>query len=202
MTTPEPFVTPEEYLRRERAAETRSEYYRGRIYAMRGGSRQHARIVINLGAALHVQLGGGRCEAFLTNLRTKVRANGLYTYPDVVVACGEGEAEDEHEDTLLDPTLIVEIVSPSTAAYDRGKKFALYRALDTLRTYVLIAQDQPHVEVFERDGDRWVLREVSGLEATLELPAIGASVALRELYARVEWPENPPLRVVREDALV
>ncbi len=153
-------------------------------------------------AALHAQIAGGPCEAFLADMRTKVRANGLYTYPDVVVTCGEGEMEDEHDDTLLNPTLIVEVLSPSTAAYDRGKKFALYRALDTLRTYVLIAQDQPHVEVFDRDGDRWVLREVSGLDATLELPSIGARVALRDLYARVEWPENPPLRVIRETAAV
>jgi Uma2 family endonuclease len=202
MTTPEPFVTPEEYLRRERAADTKSEYFGGRIYAMSGVGRQHLRIAFNLGGVLYRQIARGPCETFAADMRTKVRANGLYTYPDLVVACGGPEFEDEELDTLLNPTLIVEILSPSTAAYDRGRKFALYRALDTLRTYVLIAQDQPHVEVFERDGDRWVLHEVSGLEATLGLPSIGASVPLRELYARVEWPENPPLRVVREDAFV
>jgi Uma2 family endonuclease len=202
MTTPEPFVPPEEYLARERAADTRSEYYGGRVYAMGGAGRQHERIGFALAGILHRQLAGGSCEGFVANMRTKVRANGLYTYPDVVVTCGEAEMEDERDDTLLNPTLIVEILSPSTAAYDRGRKFALYRALDTLRTYVLVAQDQPYVEVFERDGDRWILTEVSGLGATLDLPTIGARVPLRELYARVEWPENPPLRVVREDALV
>ena len=202
MTTPEPYITPEEYLRRERAAETKSEYYRGRIYAMSGVGRQHLRLAFNLGGILYRQIAAGPCETFAADMRTKVRANGLYTYPDLVVACHGAAFEDEQLDTLLNPTLIVEILSPSTAAYDRGKKFELYRALDTLRTYVLIAQDHPHVEVFERDGDRWVLHEVSGLDATLDLPTIGASIALRELYARVEWPENPPLRVVREDALV
>ncbi|MDF1501569.1 Uma2 family endonuclease [Roseisolibacter sp. H3M3-2] len=202
MTTPERFITPQEYLRLERAAEARSEYYRGRVYAMSGASRQHARIVLNLGVALHGQLAGGACEPFVADLRTKVRASGFYTYPDVVVSCGDAETEDELRDTLLNPALIVEVLSPSTEAYDRGEKFALYRELDTLRTYVLVAQDRPHVEVFEREGDRWMLREVSGIDATLDLPTIGASVPLRELYARVEWPENPPLRVVREEALV
>lgn len=199
MTTPEPYITPEEYLRRERAAETRSEYYRGRIYAMTGGSPNHARLVLNLGAALNAQVGRD-CEAFITILRLRVLANGLYTYPDVFVRCGPVRYDDERRDTLLDATLIAEVLSPSTAAYDRGEKFALYRELESLRTYVLVAQDRPHVEVFEREGGRWILTEVSGLDATLDLPSIGASIALRELYARVEWTENPPLRVVRETA--
>jgi Uma2 family endonuclease len=201
MTTPEPFVTPEEYLRRERAADTRSEYFTGRVYAMTGGSHEHARLVLNLATALNGRLAAG-CDVFAAVLRLKVAANGLYTYPDVFVRCGPARYEDERRDTALDATLIAEVLSPSTEAYDRGDKFALYRALDTLRTYVLIAQDRPHVEVFDRDGDRWVLREVAGPDATLELPVIGAQVSLRDLYARVEWPENPPLRVVREDALV
>lgn len=200
MTTPEPFVTPEEYLARERAAETRSEYYRGRVYAMTGGTHNHARVLLNLAAELQRQLVGGRCEVFAAILRLRVLANGLYTYPDVFVHCGEPRFEDERRDTLLDAMLIAEVLSPSTAAYDRGEKFALYRELETLGTYVLVAQDRPHVEVFERDGSRWILREVSGLDATLDLPTIGARIPLRELYARVEWPEDPPLRVIREAA--
>ena len=201
MTTPEPFVTPEEYLRRERAAETRSEYHAGRMYAMTGGTHDHARVVLNLATTLTGRVATG-CEVFAAILRLKVAANGLYTYPDVFVRCGDARYEDERRDTALDATLIAEVLSPSTEAYDRGEKFALYRGLESLRTYVLIAHDRPHVEVFERDGDRWILHEVSGVDATLELPTVGARIPLRELYARVEWPENPPLRVVREDALV
>jgi Uma2 family endonuclease len=200
MPVPEPFVTPEEYLERERAAETRSEYYRGRVYAMTGAGRQHGRIVMNLAGALHGQLSGGSCEAFVSDMRTKVLANGLYTYPDLVVVCGEGQYEDVQLDTLLDPILIVEVLSPSTAAYDRGEKFALYRELESLRTYVLISQDRPLIERFEREGGHWVLHEVSGLDTTLDLPSIGARIALRDVYARVEWPEDPPLRVIREAA--
>lgn len=200
MPVPEPFVTPEEYLERERAAETRSEYYRGRVYAMTGAGRQHGRIVMNLAGALHGQLSGGSCEAFVSDMRTKVLANGLYTYPDLVVVCGEGQYEDVQLDTLLDPILIVEVLSPSTAAYDRGEKFALYRELESLRTYVLISQDRPLVERFEREGGHWVLHEVSGLDTTLDLPSSGARIALRDLYARVEWPDDPPLRVIREAA--
>lgn len=200
MTVPDPFVTPEEYLERERAAETRSEYYRGRVYAITGAGRQHERIVFNLVGILHRQLGAGPCEGFSGNMRTKVRSDGLYTYPDAVVVCGEAEFEDTHLDTLLNPTVIIEVLSPSTAAYDRGNKFALYRRIESLQDYVLVAQDLPHVEVFERDGDRWVLRDVAGLDATLDLPSIGVRILLRDLYARVEWPENPPLRVIRETA--
>lgn len=202
MTTPEQSVSPAEYLARERASETRSEYFQGRVYAMTGASSQHGRITVNLAAALCKQLRGGPCEAFVTDLRVLVRANGLYTYPDLVVACRDARYEDAHFDTLMDPTVILEILSPSTESYDRGRKFALYRELDTLREYVLVAQDRPHVECFTRDGDRWTLTESVGLDATLGLASAGVTLSLRDLYERVEWPETPPLRVVREPAAV
>jgi len=200
MTVPEPFVTPEEYLERERAAETRSEYYRGRVYAMTGAGRQHERIVFNLVGILHRQLGAGPCEGFAGNMRTKVRTSGLYTYPDAVVVCGQAEFEDHRLDTLLNATVIVEVFSPSTAAYDRGEKFALYRELETLQEYVLISQVQPRVERFQREGDRWALTDAVGLDASITIPSVRATIPLRELYARVEWPEDPPLRVIRETA--
>ncbi|MGZ8376663.1 MAG: Uma2 family endonuclease [Gemmatirosa sp.] len=200
MTVPEPYVTPEEYLERERAAETRSEYYRGRVYAMTGASRQHGRIVYNLAGILSRQLSRSACDVYLSEMRVKVRRNGLYTYPDVVALCGEPTFEDAQLDTLVNPTLIVEVLSPSTTAYDRGEKFALYRELETLRDYVLVAQDQPRVERFQREGDRWALTEAVGLDASMAVPSVGATLPLRDLYARVEWPDNPPLRVIRETA--
>jgi Uma2 family endonuclease len=194
-TAAHPRITPEEYLALERKAQHRSEYVNGRIYAMTGASRSHNRIVLNLGAGLHAQLRGGPCEAFVTDMRVKVSSTGLYTYPDVVGVCGEPRFEDAQLDTLLSPTVILEVLSESTEGYDRGEKFAHYRRLESLREYVLVAQDRLRVEHFARDGERWVMTEVSGAEGILELPAIGCRVALREAYERVEFaPEDAGAR--------
>jgi Uma2 family endonuclease len=123
-------------------------------------------------------------------MRVKVSLAGLYTYPDVVVACEEVEFEDEEDDTLLNPVVIVEVLSPSTEAYDRGDKFRHYRRLASLRDYVLIAQDRPLVECFSRQGDQWTIAAASDLGETIRLTALDVSLVLEEVYARVTFPES------------
>lgn len=180
-----PAVTPEEYLARERAAEYKHEYVNGRIYAMTGASRKHNVIAGNAFAGLHRRMHGRPCEAYIGGMRVRVRETGLYTYPDVVAVCGPPELEDDHVDTLLNPSVIVEVLSPSTEAYDRGEKFAQYRGLPSLREYVLVAQDRVRVEHFARHDLGWFYTALDDLDATLELPSVGCSLALRKVYARV-----------------
>lgn len=184
-------VTPAEYLRRERAAETKSEYVNGQIYAMSGASRQHNRITVNVTALLHTQLQRSPCEAFANDMRVKVSAESMYTYPDLAVVCGEAKFEDTALDTLLNPTLIIEVLSDSTEKYDRGKKFAYYQRIESLREYVLISQDTPRIESFTRLPDnRWVLTTVEVQEEAISLASIGCSLPLSDVYARVEFEKE------------
>jgi Uma2 family endonuclease len=182
------YYTPEQYLALERAAEYKSEYINGEIYAMSGASREHNLITGNVLSALHAQLRGRPCEIYASDMRVKVSPTGMYTYPDVVAVCGEPRFEDDQVDTLLNPTAILEVLSPSTEAYDRGEKFAHYRRLETLSEYVLVSQDKARVEHYIRDGVRsnqWVLTETSGLDGVLELASIGCELALRDVYDKV-----------------
>ncbi|HZO87468.1 MAG TPA: Uma2 family endonuclease [Chthonomonadaceae bacterium] len=142
-----PRISPQEYLAHERKAETKSEYHGGRIVAMAGASKGHNRITVNLIRHLANQLEGTSCEPFANDLRVRVPACDKYDYPDVAVVCGEPQFEDSHLDTLLNPTLIIEVLSDTTEAADRGEKFACYRTLASLTTYVLVAQKRPSVEV-------------------------------------------------------
>ncbi|MEO8602907.1 MAG: Uma2 family endonuclease [bacterium] len=176
----------EEYLAFERASEERHEFLAGEVFAMGGASMRHNTITLAAASELLGQLKGGTCRVFASEMRVKVADSGLYTYPDIVVACGAVELEDDFFDTLLNPTLIIEVLSPSTEAYDRGEKFEHYRKLATLREYVLIAQDRAHVEQFSRQADgHWLLAEWDGLAATVTLPSIGAALALGEIYADI-----------------
>lgn len=186
----EPFITSADYLARERRSEVRSEYLNGRVYAMSGASREHNRITINLSAMLHSRLRGKPCEPFSGDLRVKVSPTGLYTYPDVIVACGESRFEDEHADTLLNPTAIVAVLSDSTEAYDRGEKFAHYRALESLADYLLVAQDRPRIEHFIRQPDsRWLYSVADGLDSQVEIATLDCVLPLAEIYERVVFSE-------------
>jgi Uma2 family endonuclease len=186
MTTTETRISPEEYLVRERAAEYKSEYVDGEIRAVTGASPNHGRIVLNVGAALHAQLRGGRCEAFTNDLRVKVPGTDDYLYPDVVVVCGKVEMEDEHDDSLLNPTVVVEVLSPSTETYDRTKKWEKYRRISSLREYLLLAQDRPRVERYTRQGGGlWLFGETAGTDEVLRLDSIGCTLALKDVYERV-----------------
>lgn len=179
-------LTVADYLTQERHAEHRSEFLDGEVYAMTGASRRHNLIVLNIAAALHGQLKGRPCEVYASDLRVHVSPTGLFTYPDVTVVCGEPRFEDALLDTLLNPTLLFEVLSPSTEAYDRGKKFMHYRTLDSLAELVLVAQDEARVERFTRQGDgRWLLSEAEGPSGVLSLPAIGCEIPLPEIYDRV-----------------
>jgi Uma2 family endonuclease len=178
--------TPEQYLALERHASYKSEYVNGGIFAMAGASKEHNQIAFNLAGELHRQLKNRPCLAYLSDLRVKVSATGLYTYPDVAALCDEPDFEDAQMDTLLNPSVIIEILSPSTEAYDRGDKFAHYRRLPSLMEYVLIAQDKVRIEHYIRQDQQWVLTEMSGLDETLCLVSLQCEIPLREIYIKVQ----------------
>jgi len=185
-------LTEQEYLEIERAAEFRSEFFQGEMFAMAGGTPMHSLIAANTIGELRRALGKGRCLVFDSNLRVKVEASGLYTYPDVTVLCGERRFAETDPATLTNPTLLVEVLSESTEGYDRGKKSEMYRRIPSLQVYLLIGQTEPRVELFNRVSDGiWELREAASLAAELELPGLGARISLAEIYAGVEFPQIP-----------
>lgn len=180
--------SPAQYLALERKAEQKNEYVNGHIFAMAGASRQHNQITFNIAGEFRAQLRGRPCVAYVSDMRVKVSTTGLYTYPDVVALCGEPNFEDTLMDTLLNPMVIMEVLSESTEAYDRGEKFAHYRRLPSLSDYVLIAQDKIRVEHYVRQGKQWLLSEADDLNSTIQLAPIGCSLSLREIYDKVEFP--------------
>ncbi|MCP3957857.1 MAG: Uma2 family endonuclease [bacterium] len=178
--------TFEEYLAHDRESEVRYEYLDGQIFAMSGASRKHNLVNSNIQAALHPQVRGHGCEIYVCDMRVRIPAADLGTYPDIVVVCGEPEFEGEKEDVLTNPTLLVEVLSPSTEDYDHGKKFAHYRTLPSLASYLMFAQDEVHVELFERQAaNRWAFSELRSLEDVLDLPVIESRLALADVYAAV-----------------
>lgn len=152
---------------------------------MTGASRKHNLITVNIAGELRNQLKKRPCEAYGSDMRVKAAEARSYHYSDIVVACGTPQFEDAHVDTLLNPTLQVEVLSPSTEAYDRGGKFAHYRKIPTLREYLLVAQDQPSIERYLRQGDVWILSEAVGLDASMSLDSIACVLNLREVYDKV-----------------
>jgi Uma2 family endonuclease len=196
---PQARLTPEQYLEIERASEFRSEYYNGRLYAMSGGSYNHVRIIGNLAFELRNALRQRPCEVTTSDLRLRVSPNGLYTYPDVTVVCGEPKFADDQKDTLLNPVFIAEVLSPSTEAYDRGFKSVQYRKLESLQEYALVSQAEPRVEVFRRQpGGDWLLSEAAGLDAACGFDSLGCRIALADIYGKVTFdaadliPPRPP----------
>ncbi|MBI3951604.1 MAG: Uma2 family endonuclease [Acidobacteria bacterium] len=180
-------LTPEEYLAIERKAEYKSEYFNGEVFAMAGAGERHNLIVANLIMELGRQLKKRPCKVYPSDMRVKIPVTGLYTYPDVVVVCGEPMFEDEHKDTLLNPTVLIEVLSESTEAYDRGKKFEHYRSVESLSDYVLIAQDAPKIEHYVRQpGNLWLLSETSGSQDIVQIDSIQCELALTEVYDKVE----------------
>lgn len=180
------YITPEEYLERERKAETKSEYFQGGIFAIAGASRRHGCIVTNLVRELSESTRKRPCNVYTSDLR--VATAGLYTYPDVVVVCGEEKYIDAQLDTLLNPTLIVEVLSDSTKDYDRGQKFESYRTLPSLREYLTVAQDKTHVEHYTKQPDqRWLSTEYSDPAARIRLDSIEVELLVSEVYEKVEF---------------
>jgi Uma2 family endonuclease len=192
-------VTVDEYLTLERAAEERHEFLDGRIFAMAGESGEHGDISVNLVATLASQLKGTPCRARTKD--TKVRSgpvpqprqstSGMFSYPDVVVICGEPEYHDAYTDVILNPTIIAEVLSPATEAFDRGEKFKRYQMWNpTLRDYLLVSQDQPQIEHYSRQGDEsWSYRRYAGLESNVAIASIHCTLNLADVYDRVAFPE-------------
>ncbi len=182
-------ISPEAYLAREREGDQleKSEYRNGKIVPMPGASRQHVLIVTNIVRELSTQLYERDCEVYSTDLRVRAENGGLFTYPDVAVVCEEPQFLDGHHDTLLNPALLVEVLSKSTRDYDRGGKFARYRTVGSLREYVLVDQEAPHVERFARQEEGWLLSETSDPDDTVELASIDARLALSEMYHKVAF---------------
>ena len=181
------YYTAAEYLALERRATYKSEYVNGHIIAMSGASRRHNLIAANISRELSSQLRGRPCESYISDMRVRVSETGLYTYPDVVAVCGDIRFADEQTDTLLNPTVIVEILSASTEAYDRGDKFAHYRRLASLHDYVLVSQDAVRVEHYVRQGEKWVLSEASLLTDTVSLASIQCTLVLEDIYDKVRF---------------
>ena len=184
------FLSPEEYLARERKALTKSEYRSGQVYALPGASRKHNIIAVHVSGELYIQLKERSCEIYTNDMRVKVSSTGTYTYPDVVVVCEEPQFEDSHFDTLLNPTVLIEVLSPSTAAYDRGEKFASYQKLDSLCEYVLISQDSVRVEHYLRQERTWDLTEFHFLSDLFRLVSIGCELSSQAIYAKVQFSEE------------
>ncbi len=191
---PAPRYTAAEYLILERAAATKSEFLDGEIFAMAGASRRHNLITGNVLGELRAQLRHRPCEVYPSDMRVTVPATGLYTYPDVVVVCDPPRFEDAVLDTLLNPTLLVEVLSESTAGYDRGAKFDDYRSIESLREVLFIAQDSVHVlHYVRRDDDTWILSEIRDPEGRLPLSSTEAELLLTEVYAKVRF-DDPAAR--------
>src|SRR5439155_26407711 len=183
-TSPDLRLTPEEYLRIERAAEWKSEYIDGEMFAMARASPQHAIIVFNLGGELRAQLRGGPCLVYGIDVRLATDPERPYTYPDIIVACDPPEYVDTQLDTLINPTMIAEVLSESTEKYDRGAKFERYRSVPTLSEYLLVSQDRIHVELFQRGDNEWILREWNDPAAEIDLVSLRCRLKIAEIYAK------------------
>ncbi len=196
-TAAKTLLSPREYLERERRAAQRSEFYRGEIFAMSGASWEHTLVKDNLARKAGNQLKAGPCRVVTSDLRVKVDASGLYTYPDIVIVCDAPQFEDEVVDTLLNPRVIVEVLSDSTEKYDRGLMFANYRQLPSLKEYVLVAQDRPLVERYVRQDDAtWVLTAFADPAQTFAFGSIDVQITLADIYRGVQFresasPDNP-----------
>lgn len=186
VSNPKTFLTEEEYLAFERQSEIKHEYLDGEIFAMTGVRRAHARIVTNLATALDNQLRDGTCNVYSGDLRVNVPATGLYAYPDIAVTCGEEKFLDDEFDTLLNPILLIEVLSNSTEAYDRGRKFVNYQGISTLREYLLVAQHSRLIEHFVRQEDSsWNYTKIHEVGSQIELPTIRCELRLNDVYFNV-----------------
>jgi Uma2 family endonuclease len=183
--------TPETYLAFERASDEKHELLDGSVYAMTGASEEHNLINVNITIALGIQFRGRPCKLYANDMRVHL-PNFNYVYPDIAIVCGERQLEDDQLDTLLNPTLIIEVLSPSTEQYDRGKKFERYRALESLQEYLLVSQEQAHIERYVRQEAGWLLTEAKGLEAVIELSSIGCTLALADVYDKIAFDAEQP----------
>ncbi|MDX1965338.1 MAG: Uma2 family endonuclease [Pirellulales bacterium] len=186
-------ITITEFLDQEQHSQVRHQFYRGEVFAMAGATENHNQIAANLGGLLHAQFKGRPCRFFPSDMMVEC-PSGLWTYPDLVVFCSDPQYTDSRKLVLQNPALLIEILSPGTANYDRTIKFDHYATLESLRDYLLIAQDQPRIEHYHREtlGADWAFRIYAALEGTLQLPDYGLRLPLRDIYERVEFPPPEP----------
>ncbi len=184
-----PKISETEYLDMDRSAEIKHEYFDGEIFAMTGASEPHNLIVANVIRELGNGLKHTPCRVYASDMRLKVSETGLFTYPDVMVVCGEREFVDQRGDTLENPDLIVEVLSHSTESYDRGKKFEHYRRLSSLKEYVLISQSRRKIEKYYRTRNRkWIYSETEPESGDILLESVGCELRLFEVYHKIEFP--------------
>lgn len=185
--------TPEEYLAVERMAETKSEYLEGMIYAMVGASSAHNIITFNLAGLLWGQLKGKSCQGFSNDMKVQTSDGGLYAYPDLTIVCGKPRFRDEKNDVLLNPKVIIEVLSPSTEDYDRGRKFSLYQQIESLTSYLLVSQDRANIDhCWKNEEGDWLLRSAAGLGATVQIASIECLLPLAEVYEGVAFDRGIP----------
>jgi Uma2 family endonuclease len=186
---PKRHYTLEQYIELDKNSAERYEYFDGVIVDMAGGSLNHNRITRNVIRSLENTLAGGECEVLPSDMRLKVPKAFPYRYPDAVVVCGEPMIEEiQGQEMLVNPRMIIEVLSPNTEAYDRGAKFSAYQSIDSFQEYILIAQDRPHVTQYVRQpGNKWLRSEVEGVDGMLRLESLGCTLALSEVYRRVQF---------------
>lgn len=183
---PKTLISEEAYLEQERLAANKSEFYKGEVFAMAGASKEHNKIVAAIIGEMYNLLKGKSCSIFPSDIRVHNSANGLYTYPDVSVVCGKEEYLDDKYDTLLNPTVIFEVLSPSTEDYDRGTKFKLYRTISSLENYVVVSSTEYGAEVYTRKGEAWVLTTAKDINSSIHISAINYDIALSDIYAQID----------------
>jgi Uma2 family endonuclease len=180
------FWTVDEYLAYEQETHTRYEFLNGEIFAMAGGSDNHSTISLNVGSELRTKLRGSSCRAFNSDMKVKIN-DSTFVYPDATVVCGEAKFSDSKRSMLINPTLVVEVLSETTANYDKGQKYDYYRSLPSVQAYLMLEQDRAHAMLYTRDKTGWHLEEYSGLEAIVPLEAVGCNLAMSEAYLNVEF---------------
>jgi Uma2 family endonuclease len=190
MQLPKQYLTPQEYLSTEEKAPYKSEYHSGEVFALAGASINHHRIAGNLYANLNLALRDKDCEAFMTDMRLWIKQERSFTYPDVMVICGDPEFYKDRNDTILNPILIIEVLSKSTEKYDRVEKFKFYRSIPTLKDYILIDQNDISIEHKHKINDfEWLLKIYDTEEMNLELKSIDTEIPIKEIYRKVSWEE-------------
>jgi Uma2 family endonuclease len=185
-----PEFSPDEYLALEREASTKSEYLNGGIYAMTGGTPQHARIAASVIASMVVQLKGKPCSVYSSDLRIASANSQLITYPDVSIVCGAPQFRDARNDVVTNPVVLIEVLSDSTEAYDRGKKFNYYRTIESLRDYILVSQKEPLIDLYSREPNgSWQIQSIAGLDSDAQviIPSVNCQFLLSDVYDGVEF---------------
>ncbi|HEX2915835.1 MAG TPA: Uma2 family endonuclease [Chloroflexia bacterium] len=182
------YYTPQEYLRLEQRADYKSEYLDGEIYALAGGSPAHNQIAVNLTIDLGLAFRGKPCRVLNSDTKIAVDVKRYYTYPDLSVVCGPLEFVPEHNDTITNPLIIIEVLSPSTRNYDRGLKFERYRSIPTLQAYLVVDSERVFIEYYRKvEHDNWLLETLTTIEAVLRLEAIAVEVPLNSIYDKVDF---------------